>query len=394
MAVRMLSNDIFYVGVNDWDRQVFDALVPLPLGTSYNSYVVKGSDKVAIVDTVEPEKAEEYFRQLSELDLTKVDYIVSQHAEQDHSGLVAELVKMYPNAKVITNAKCKDLLMSFLHLPEDTFEVVGDGDTISLGNKTLRFVIAPWVHWPDTMFTYVEEDKVLFTTDFFGAHISDSSMFVHDKCRVYDAAKRYYAQIMMPFRPSVKTNLKKVKNLDVKIIAPSHGQVYNEPSFIMDAYEEWSADEVKNQVVIPYVSMHGSTKKMVEELTDKLVARGIEVKPFNLDTADTGELAMALVDAATVVIGSPAVLVGAHPKAVYASYLVNALRPKTKFVSLVGSYGWGSRLIENVKGLICNVKAEVLEPVVVKGYPTKDDMGAVEELADVILKKHKEIEIV
>jgi flavorubredoxin len=391
MSVRSICPDVYFIGINDWDRQVFDALVPLPLGTSYNSYVVKGDQKVAIIDTVEAYKSEEFFERLNQLNLPRVDYVISLHAEQDHSGVIPELIKIYPECQIVTNAKCKDLLESFYHLSSDRIMVVGEGDVLSLGNKTLRFILAPWVHWPDNMFVYLKEDNILFSTDFFGAHIADSNMFVQDKCRVYDAAKRYYAQIMMPFRTHVKNSLKKTEELDLKFIAPSHGQVYDDPKFIMDAYREWSADTVKNEVIVPYVSMHGSTRKMVEYLVDKLIERGITVKPFNLETADTGELAMAMVDAATLVVGSSACLVGPHPKAVYAAYLVNSLRPKTKVVSLIGSYGWGSKLIENVKSLISNIKAEVLDPVVVKGYPTAEGFADLERLADQILEKHKEM---
>lgn len=389
MSVRSICSNIYYVGTNDWDRQVFDALVPLPQGTSYNSYILKGSEKTAVIDTSEPYMEEEYFKKLDELNLASVDYVVSAHAEQDHSGLLPKMLERYPNCKVVTNAKCKDLLVAFFNISDEKFMVVGQGDTISLGDKTLEFIMAPWVHWPDTMFTYVKEDKVLFTTDFFGAHIADSDMFVTDKCRAYDAAKRYYAQIMMPFRNNVKTNLKKAQELDVKIIAPSHGQVHDDPSFIMDAYSDWSGDKTKNEVVIPFVSMHGSTRKMVDYLTESLIQKGITVKPFNLDTADTGELAMALVDATTIVIGSPAVLVGAHPKAVYAAYLVNALRPKTKVISLIGSFGWGCKLIDNVKGLICNLKADILDPVVVKGAPRQEGFEELDRLAGEIEEKHK-----
>lgn len=389
MSVRSISSNIYYVGTNDWDRQVFDALVPLPLGTSYNSYIVKGTKKIAVVDTSEPYMEKEYFEKLDELKLPSVDYVVSAHAEQDHSGLVPKLLERYPECRVVTNVKCKDLLVAFFDLPDEKFIVVDQGDVLDLGDKTLEFIMAPWVHWPDTMFTYVKEDKVLFTTDFFGAHIADSNMFVTEKCRAYDAAKRYYAQIMMPFRNNAKKNLEKVRALDVNIIAPSHGQVHNEPSFIMDAYSDWTKDKTKNEVVIPYVSMHGNTKKMVDYLMQSLIQKGITVKPFNLDVADTGELAMALVDATTIVLGSPAVLVGAHPKAVYAAYLVNALRPKTKVISLIGSFGWGCKLIDNVKGLICNLKADILDPVVVKGAPKKEGFEQLDRLAKEIQEKHE-----
>jgi flavorubredoxin len=184
--------------------------------------------------------------------------------------------------------------------------------------------------------------------------------------------------------------LEKIKGLDIEIIAPSHGPVYDKPEFILDAYRDWVSDQVKNEVVLAYISMHGSTRSMVDYFVDALMERGITVKPFNLTRTDIGELAMALVDAATIVVASPTVLVGPHPNAVYAAYLANALRPKAKFVSVIGSYGWGGKMIEQIAGMLTNLKVEILEPVLVKGYPRGDDFKFLSRLADDILKKHKE----
>ncbi len=394
MAIRNILPGIFYVGVNDWDRQMFDALMPLPLGTSYNSYVICGTEKTVLVDTAEPCKSEAFFENLLQLDISKIDYIIADHAEQDHSGLIPEVLKMFPEARVITNNKCKDLLKMFLGIDEDNFIVIKDGETLSLGGKTIEFIIAPWVHWPDTMFAYVKEDKILFSTDFFGSHIAESCLFVQDEFKVIDAAKRYYAQIMMPFRNNVLINLKKVEQLDINIIAPSHGQLYNNPVVIINAYREWSSDKVTNEVVIPFVSMHGSTEKMVEHLVNKLIERNINVKPFNLETADIGEIAMAIVNAATIIIGSPTVLLGAHPKAVYAAYLINILKPKTRFLGFVGSYGWVPKFVDSFTTLLSGMKSEIFEPVVVKGFPVNKDFEEIEMLAEKIYEKHKQIGII
>ncbi len=199
---------------------------------------------------------------------------------------------------------------------------------------------------------------------------------------------------MMPFRTTIKKNLERIKDLDIEIVAPSHGPIYNRPEFILSAYRDWISDEVKNEVVIPYISMHESTKRIVDYLMDSLIERAITVKPFNLTKTDIGELAMALVDAATIVIASPTVLVGPHPNVVYAVYLANALRPKLKFAAVIGSYGWGSRMVEQIKGITSNLKVELFDPVVVKGFPKEEDFKALDKLADEILKKHKEYNII
>jgi len=389
MAVKEIKKNIFSVGVIDWDRRLFDELIPLPEGTTYNAYLIKGSQKTALIDTVDSSKENELIDNLKSMNIDKIEYVISNHAEQDHSGAIPKILEIYTGAKVVTNNKCRTMLIDMFHIPEEKFIAVNDGETVSLGDKTLQFVFAPWVHWPETMLTYLKEDKILFPCDFFGSHLATSELYVQDKCKVYESAKRYYAEIMMPFRNNIKRNLEKIKELEIDIIAPSHGPIYPEPQFIIDAYMDWVSDNVKNEVIIPYVSMHGSTQKMVEHLVSAIIDRGITVKPFNLTQTDIGELAMAMVDAATAVIGSPTVLTGAHPSVVYAAYLANALRPKLKFASLIGSYGWGGRMTEIITGMLKNLKVDIIAPVIIKGYPKKDDLQALDNLADAILEKHK-----
>jgi flavorubredoxin len=285
------------------------------------------------------------------------------------------------------------MLIDLLNIADDKFITVEDGQMLSLGDKTLQFVYVPWVHWPETLGTYLQEDKILFPCDFFGSHLATSSLFVDDEAVVYESAKRYYAEIMMPFRSQVRKNLEKINDLQIDMIAPSHGPVYDRPEFIINAYKDWVSDRVKNEVVLPYVSMHDSTRKMVEHFAGALIERGITVRQFKLSATDIGKLAISLVDAATIVLGSPTVLTGAHPAAAYAAILANALRPKTKFASIIGSYGWGGRMVEQLTGLLGNLKVEVLEPVIAKGLPKDDDYAALDTLADQILAKHKELEI-
>ena len=197
----------------------------------------------------------------------------------------------------------------------------------------------------------------------------------------------------MPFRRQINKNIAKLGDLDIEIIAPSHGPVHDKPKFITDAYKDWISDAVKNEVVVAYVSMHGSTAKMVSYFVEALIDRGITVRQFELSTIDIGKLAMALVDAATVVIGSPTVLTGPHPSAAYGTFLANALRPKTKFASIIGSYGWGGKMVEQLTSLLTNLKAETLEPVLAKGDAKEGDFAALDKLADEILTRHKAIGI-
>ncbi|MCA9703813.1 MAG: FprA family A-type flavoprotein [Methanolinea sp.] len=393
MTFREIKPVIYWIGSIDWDRRLFDSLIPLPQGTSYNAYLVKGSEKTALIDTVDPTKEYELVQNLVRIGVDGIDYIIVNHAEQDHSGALPMILELFPGARVVTNEKCRDLLVALLDIDGDRVDVIEDNDTLSLGDKTLQFLITPWVHWPETMLTYVQESKVLFSCDLFGSHIATSDLFVSDERIVYSPSKRYYAEIMMPFRSSIKGHMEKLDKLPIGIVAPSHGPLYATPDPIFSAYRDWISDDVKNEVVIPYVSMHGSTEKMVNLLTEALIAKGVGVAPYNLTVTDTGELAMALVDAATVVIATPTVLFGPHPQAVCATYLVNLLRPKMRFASVIGSYGWGGKTVETLKGMLSSVKPELLEPVYIRGAPGAETVREIERLAEDIAKKHREIGI-
>jgi flavorubredoxin len=388
MAARSLQPGVQAVGVLDWDKPLFDDLIPLPEGTSYNAYLVKGRDKVALLDTVDRVFADELLANLAAAGVSKLDYVVSQHAEQDHSGSLPAVLARFPEAKVVTNQKCAELLKMHVHLPAEAVTLIKDGDTLDLGGRSLQFIFAPWVHWPETMFTHLREDKILFTCDFLGAHRATSDLFADDEAQAHLAAKRYYAEIMMPFRARLGGYIQKIETLGVEMIAPSHGPVYRRPQFILDAHKDWIADKPKNHAVVAYVSMHGSTKIMADRLVDRLIDRGVAVTRINLPHMDLGQMAMALVDAATIVIGTSTVLAGPHPAAASAAYVANMLRPKARFATVIGSLGWGGKTVETIKGLLGNLKVEFLDPVEIKGLPTEADLLAIDALAATIQEKH------
>jgi flavorubredoxin len=393
MIARQIKPGIQSLVAIDWDRKLFDQLVPLPEGTTYNAYLVRGSEKTALVDTVYPPCTAELVALLKKQGLTRLDYIVSNHAEQDHSGSIPALLELYPEAKVVTNAKAKGLIAESLLVTEDKFIEVKDGDTLSLGDKTLQFLLMPWVHWPDTMSTYVVEDRILFTCDFFGSHLASSSLYAHDEPAVELAASRYYAEIMMPFRVHIVKHLKRLAPLAIDYIAPSHGPVYDRPAFILDLYRRWVSGAPRPEVVIPYVSMYDSTTTMVNYLIDRLMEKGLTVKPHNMVEADMGKFAHTLVEASTVVFATPAVLAGPHPDIVTAAYLMNALRPKTKLVSVIGSFGWGGdivskKIVELLGGL--QKQIQFLDPVLVKGLPKSKDFQALDALVEQIFQANQE----
>ena len=221
--------------------------------------------------------------------------------------------------------------------------------------------------------------------------LRDDLLYVPDESEVYDAAKRYYAEIMMPFRSSIKGHLEKLGTRDIDIIAPSHGPLYDKPEFIMDAYRDWTGDAVKNVVVL-LRPMHGA-QAMVDHLVDALMQRGVEVEPFNLPVTDIGDLAKASWMPRRWLSGRRLIF-GPHPQVVYAAYLANLLRPKARYATVIGSYGWGGKTVDTLKDMLGRLKVEFIEPVYIKGYPKEVDFGALDRLADEIRKKHEEAGII
>lgn len=396
MKFKEIKNSVYYCGLNDCERKIFDELIPLEHGTTYNSYLVKGSEKVALIDTMYPKKTDLYLKNLDENNITKVDYIIANHGEQDHSGSIPALLEKYPEAVVVTNAVCKNNIIEMLHVDESKIQVIKNDDELSLGDKTLRFMIAPGVHWPDTMFTYLVEDNLLCTCDFLGAHYTfkEDEIFAPDSKELEHSAKRYYAEIMMPFRGVCKKYTQQVKDLNPDMILPSHGPIYKNPKFILDLYADWTADEGKNLVLLPYVSMYGSTEEMVDYLVEKLNAKGIKTEKFDIVTGDLGDLAMGLVDATAIILGSSMVLASPHPMAANVAYLANLLRPKAKIASFVGSYGWGGNLFGKLGEMLSGLKLDVIEPLLVKGKPDSNDFKKLDEMVEIIYTKFSSYHLV
>jgi flavorubredoxin len=386
MKPREIVPNVHLLGAVDWDRRLFDALIPLPNGTSYNAYFVQGREANALIDTVDPARCRTLMEQLDELPAP--DYLVINHVEQDHSGCTPDLLRRFPDLTVVCNERARTMLVDHLHIDDARFRVVEDGEALRLGDKTLTFVFTPWVHWPETMSTWLAEDQILFSCDFFGSHYATNDVFA-DKHEVYDGAKRYYAEIMMPFGAQVLKNIEKVTQYPIRLIGPSHGPVYDDPGFIIEAYRDWAGGEPQNIVCLPFVSMHESTLLMVDHLTAALTNRGVAVERFDLTTLDAGELASSLVHAGTIVLGTPTVLTGPHPLAAYAAFLANALKPRTKFATVIGSYGWGGKAVETLAGMMPKLKCEFLEPVLAKGMPRAEDYEALDRLADTIAEKHE-----
>ncbi len=384
-----LSHEVYWVGIRDWNRRMFDALVPLPQGTTYNSYLIKGQRKTALVDTTNPGFETELEQKISKIvRLIDIDFLIMNHAEPDHAGSIPHVFERNSKVKLVATARGVKMANTFYKVPDDRMTVVKEGDTIDLGGKTLRFVEAPMLHWPETMFTYAVEDKILFSCDFFGSHVAHGQ-YDDDVDDLIVMAQRYYGEIMMPFSFNALKALEKIRDLPISLIAPSHGPVHRNPERIMNAYRKWANGETKQKAVVVYVSMWNSTEKMVEVISDTLASEGVEVITHNMAVADIADIARDLVDSRALVMGASTVLGGAHPLAVYVSYLVKALKPPTKYAVLMGSYGWSGGAANQMKELLSGTKIEILETMEIKGPPTEADVNKIAQLGKALADKIK-----
>jgi flavorubredoxin len=279
--------------------------------------------------------------------------------------------------------------MMYFGVPAERIVVVDESTRIDLGGKTLRFIDAPWLHWPETIFTYLEEDAILFPCDFFGSHVAGGEFFSDEfgDEHAVDMAKLYFAEIMMPFRKPGANAIQKVRKLGVKMIAPSHGVIWRDPEVILEPYTRWTGEKMAKKVAIVYISMWGSTEKMVHTLWEALVKKGVDVEVFDIPNTDIGHIAKELVDTPVVVVGAPTVLGGVHPVAAYATMLVKQLRAPTKYAAVLSSYGWSGGAVKAISELIAGTKIEVLDAIDVKGPPKKEDLDRVLALADKIEAK-------
>ncbi|MFB6290317.1 MAG: FprA family A-type flavoprotein [Candidatus Bipolaricaulia bacterium] len=387
--VREISSNVYWVGVRDWERKFFDKLVPLPEGTSYNSYLVKGEEKTALIDTVNPgfeKDLEEKIREIT--DPEGLNYLIMNHAEPDHANALAHVASLAKDAEILATEKGKEMALSLYDLPEERLRVVEGGDTLDLGDKTLEFISAPWLHWPETMFTYLQEEGILFPSDFFGAHIATPKLYADEFGEdVLKRAKDYFGEIMMPFRPRAKRALEKLKPYEVNMIAPSHGVIYRNPEKILEAHRSWTSSEVENKILIPYISMWGSTTKMVEVLTETIAAEGVDVVPFEVSSQSLNSLAGELVDSAGIIFGTPTVLAGPHPQIIYIATLAKKLNPPAKYYGAVESHGWAGGAVREISKVVEDMSGKLLGSVEVEGAPRDEDMERVVELGKEFVEK-------
>jgi flavorubredoxin len=387
-----ISPNVFWVGIEDWNRRIFDAFIPLPYGTSYNSYLVVGRDKTALVDTVNPGFEEVLLRKISQLlPPDKIDYVIMNHAEPDHAHGVSTVMEVAKNAKLVATKMGVSMANVMFSVPSEKTITVKEGDVLPLGGKTLRFIEAPWLHWPETMFTFDVEDRILFSCDFFGAHLASDNIYADEiGGMLLPEAKRYYAEIMMPFAASACRALDKVKDTNAKMIAPSHGPIYRDPEPIVNAYEDWARGPLRKKVVIVYVSMWGSTQTLERVITETISTEGVEAIPYNLTVADVSHVLRDLVDSSAVVIGTPTVLGGAHPLVTYATELIASFGIRGKIAAVFGSFGWGGGGMKKIKARLEQGGFEVIDSFEIRGSPKPEHIAKAIALGKTIAARLKD----
>jgi len=351
----------------DPDLKVFDVVIPTDWGTTYNSYLIK-AERPCLIDTVKENFTEEFMAQLErEIDLNQIQYLVVNHTEPDHSGAVGALLERVPGITVYGTRAGIQFLRE--QVKRDFNAVVVDhNDTLDLGNKRLRFIMAPFLHWPDTMFTYLEEDQILFTCDGFGSHYCDPQgrMFASQVDDFTAAVKHYYDSIMSPFAPKVQEAVAKIRNLPINMIATGHGPILDQGFWrIVDLYEQWSDAPVKQRprVVIGYVSAYGHTRLMAELIAAGVQSQGdFDVVPIDLGSASDAEIKRVMSDFDGLIIGSPTINADVVEPVWRALSFVSAIHAKGKLASAFGNYGWSGEAVGLLENRLERMRMAIAQP--------------------------------
>jgi len=390
----VLKEGVNWVGVVDWNIRDFHGYIT-SRGSTYNAYLIS-DEKIALVDTVKINFCNELIEHISKLtSLEKIDYIIVNHVEMDHSSSLPVIAKLAKNAKILASQRGKDALVKHYGADFNVVETVKTGDELELGKSTLRFIEAPMLHWPDSMFTYHVEDKILMPNDAFGQHFASSGRFDDevDECSLMEEAATYYANILMPFAPLITRKIQEVVQMGIPIemIAPSHGIIWRkDPLKIINAYLDWSSSAAKQKAVVVFDTMWGSTDKMARVVADGIASGDVEVKLLKLRATDNTDVVTEILEAKAVVVGSPTLNNQMFPTVGSFLTYITGLKPKGKLWSFFGSYGWGGGA---VKGMVETAKKagfEVLEPgVEVKYVPDQEDMKKCFEFGQQIAAKIK-----
>ena len=377
-----IKEGIHWIGALDPDLRLFDILFVTEKGTTYNSYLVRG-EKIAVVDTSKGRCYDQFIANVTSLVAPEdVDYVICNHMEPDHSGALAAFLKEAKNAQVVVSRTGEHYVRNILNKDVEPLKM-GDGDVLDLGGKTLQFISAPFLHWPDTMFTYAVEDKVLFPCDVFGSHFCGERMFDDQLGDFSDQFEYYYRGIMGPFKDKVLQAIDKIRDLEIEVIAPSHGPLLrSDPWKVVEQYAEWStlpATAAKTALIF-YASAHGNTKMMAEEIAKGAAIEGVEVLSFDLTETSPADVLDRIETAQALVIGSPTVNGDAVKPVWDLLSSLATIRLRGKVGAAFGSYGWSGEAVGMIEDRLKSLKFKVPEPGVrFTLVPTTEELKSCQE---------------
>ena len=392
--IKVLEN-LFWVGVIDWNIRHFHGFTySTHRGATYNAYLIVDK-KVALVDTVLHSFTEEMIERIKEvINPSKIDYIIANHVESDHSGAIKEILKFAPNATVVGTADCKTGLEKH-YFGDWKFQTVKTGDTLNLGERTLTFLEARMLHWPDTMFTYIEKDALLLSNDGFGQHLASSKRFddeVDQNILMWEAAK-YYANILWPYSSVVMRKIEEIQKLGLKIdmIAPSHGVIWRkDPMKIVSSYLKWANGDAKKKVLIVYDTMWESTEKMAKAMLKGISSEGIEATLYRLPFSDNTDIIAELLETKGILVGSATINNGVLPTVAPFLREMEGLRPRKKLAAAFGSFGWGGGATATIEKSLKIAGMELVGPALtVKWVPDKTELQKCYEYGKEFAKKIK-----
>ena len=396
MGACKIKDNVYWVGAVDWNIRDFHGYSTWK-GTTYNAYLVI-DDKITLFDTVKDNHRSELIHHLHEIlggDLERIDYIVVNHVEMDHSGSLTEMVERIKPEKVICSEMGHRVLLEHFHREDWPYEVVRTGDSLSLGRKTVHFIETRMLHWPDSMFSYIPEDKLLISSDAFGQHWATSERFADEveQSELMGHAAKYYANILLLYSPLVQKLLANVQEmgLEIEMIAPDHGLIWRDPATILSVYDRWSKQESSRKAVIIYDTMWHSTEKMAKAVASGLVEEGVSVKMMNLRVNHRSDILTEVLDAKALLFGSSTLNNNIMPRMADILTYLRGLRPKDKLGAAFGSYGWSGEAVKQLNGAMEEMKIELVdEGVKIKNVPRHETLRDCVELGRKVGKAVKQ----
>jgi flavorubredoxin len=389
-----VAENIHWVGVRHAELKVFDDLFPTHNGTTYNSYLIQGTEKNILIDAVKEPFAAEFFAKINEhVALKKIDAIVVNHTEPDHSGALAQLLEQQPDLLVYCSRTGENFLKQLLNRDFNS-QVVADGDEIDLGGRKLKFILAPYLHWPDTIFTYLPEEEILFPCDAFGAHYCSDRLFDDEIAEFYPDFHFYFDCIMRPFKDKIREALAKIDHLPIRMLCPSHGPVRRSSAdFAIEAYRRWSVAPPqggKPRALLAVLSSHGNTRDMADVIKTELEAQGLDVTGFAICGMRDDDYRNALEQADVLVIGTPTIQRDAPPHVWHALSLISSVTPKNKLAAVFGSFGWSGEAVKMVEQRLLGLRYKLAtDSISFRFTPTADNLASCRKFAGEIVNTLK-----